>query len=582
MTKLQFRILYREFLFRVVDLELLSSGAQGDAGKILGQFAALLIFFGCLLSLGILNLGDPRVTREAMLAAAWGVEHFLIATTMLAVGLFAVMSWDSTFPDRRDVLVLGPLPVHTRTLFLAKVSASASAVGLTVLALHGLTSLSWAIATAPRGSILDWISSPVIYRSFAAYAITMIAAGGFIFGSVLCLQGVAAQFLTRRRYLRASAFLQMAAFCLLVSVYFLQPALATPRDFASPRNQQWLAWLPSYWFLGLLQQLNGSMHPALAPLARRAWVGLAVTGADTIAVYTLVYFRTLRRIVEEPDIVPGSGRAGRLPAFGDALHTAVTRFSVRTLMRSRQHRLILAFYLGLAFAITILFLKTPAARHQLAGSTLSGPLLASSIVIVIAWVVGTRMVFSMPVNLHANWIFRISPIAGASDCLSARRRALLVLAVAPAWGGTAVLLGCIWPWRPAAGHALILGLFGLALTELCLHGAQKIPFTCSYLPGRSNFHLTFWLCTGLIMTVIGRAATYEREALGNPARYAGIVGVLGIIVLLARWWNKVAAHAGGNELRFEEETTPVIMGLGLNQDGALAIEPAAGTVPPTF
>ena len=42
MTKLQFRILYREFLFRVVDLELLSPHAQGDASKILGQCACQL------------------------------------------------------------------------------------------------------------------------------------------------------------------------------------------------------------------------------------------------------------------------------------------------------------------------------------------------------------------------------------------------------------------------------------------------------------------------------------------------------------------------------------------------------------
>jgi hypothetical protein len=73
--------------------------------------------------------------------AAWGAEHFLIATTMLVVGLFAVLSWDSTFPDRRDVLVLAPLPVRARTLFLAKVAAAGTALGLTVLCLHSAAGL---------------------------------------------------------------------------------------------------------------------------------------------------------------------------------------------------------------------------------------------------------------------------------------------------------------------------------------------------------------------------------------------------------------------------------------------------------
>ena len=55
---------------------------------------------------------------------------------MLVVGLFAVLSWDSTFPDRRDVLVLAPLPIRARTLFLAKVAASGAALSITVAALN--------------------------------------------------------------------------------------------------------------------------------------------------------------------------------------------------------------------------------------------------------------------------------------------------------------------------------------------------------------------------------------------------------------------------------------------------------------
>ena len=39
------------------------------------------------------------------------MEHFLIATTMVVIGLFSVLNWDSIFPDHRGVLVLAPLPV---------------------------------------------------------------------------------------------------------------------------------------------------------------------------------------------------------------------------------------------------------------------------------------------------------------------------------------------------------------------------------------------------------------------------------------------------------------------------------------
>jgi hypothetical protein len=44
MNTLKWRVLYRQFLFRLFDPDVLSAQAQGDATKILGQFAVLLVF----------------------------------------------------------------------------------------------------------------------------------------------------------------------------------------------------------------------------------------------------------------------------------------------------------------------------------------------------------------------------------------------------------------------------------------------------------------------------------------------------------------------------------------------------------
>ena len=467
--------------------------------------------------------------------------------------------------------MLAPLPVHNRTLFLAKVAAVATALSVTVLALNGLASLLWPLALAPPTTgILDLFLTPEIYRTFVAYWVTVLAAGGFIFGSLLCLQGLAAQLLSRPLYLRVSALLQMAAFGVLISVYFLQPYLTTPAALANPANQRLLAWLPSYWFLGLFQQLNGSSHPALAPLARRAWLGSAIVVGGTIVVYLLSYFRTLRKIVEQPDIVPVS-RASWLPRFGDSFQTAITQFSIRTLLRSRQHRMILAFYLGVGFAITILFVKTPAARQLYSGNPwhqVNPALLASSIVITIAWIVGARVVFSMPLDLRANWTFRITPLCGGCDCLNARRRVLVVLALAPVWICSLALFLSIWPVRPASMHLAILGLAGIVVAELCLLGAQKIPFTCSWLPGRSNFHLTFWLCIGVLMTIISKGAQFEQQAIEDPRLAAVVLLVLGIAALSVRWWTTARAKSPEGSLQFEDTPEPAILGLGLNRDGA--------------
>ncbi len=111
----------------------------------------------------------------------------------------------------------------------------------------------------------------------------------------------------------------------------------------SPRRIHGLLdWSPSYWFVGW-RELN---DPALAPLAASVDWDLAVAVAGRPWHTALSYFRTLRKIkAEEPDIVPARA-ALWLPRFEATFQTAIVQFSVRSLLRSRQHRVILAFYLG--------------------------------------------------------------------------------------------------------------------------------------------------------------------------------------------------------------------------------------------
>src|SRR5215469_10113229 len=334
---MHFKTLYREFLFRLVDLELLSPDAQGDASKLLGRLGAMLAFFSVYLGLGGLLFDHKGMPVPMFRTISWTAEHFFISTTMLMVGLFAVLSWDSTFPDRRDVLVLSPLPIRTRTMFLAKIAAVGSGLGLAIGVFNAGPGLTWPITlSSDDPSFLD-MTLPFLHRSFVAYWITMTAAGVFLFCSVLAVQGIAA-LLPRRIFLRVSGLLQLAAFCLFLSVYFLEPHLSWPLA-----DQRALAWLPDYWFLGIFHQFNGTATPETAALAQRAWIGLAVVAAITASAYGYCYFRVVRKIPEEPDILPGKPLFSWSPKFGTPTQTAIVQFALRVLGRSRQHRVILSF-----------------------------------------------------------------------------------------------------------------------------------------------------------------------------------------------------------------------------------------------
>ncbi|MBV9157172.1 MAG: hypothetical protein JO097_12995 [Acidobacteriaceae bacterium] len=355
----QFRILYRDFLFRMVDLELVS--ARGEIQNLLVQFAALLAAFSFVLALFLVPAyATSTLPREELLSGAWSHEEFLIATSMAVVGMFAVLAWNSTLLDRRDLVVLGLLPVRTRTIFLAKTAAIGTALGISLLAVNIFTGLSFPFLVPLIDSAFGAI------RSFAAYWITMLAAGCFVFCALLAVNGIAAHLFSYRLFLRISSFVQLAAFFTILGVYFLTPALATPRGLASPENQALLSWLPSFWFLGLFQKLNGSANPAFGLLAQRAVIRLAIACFVGCAAYALAYYKHMRNGFEQPDIAPversrGAKRIGGFlvgKLFSKPLERAVFLFTARTVARSRQHRLLLAIYGGVGLAIALAYTKS--------------------------------------------------------------------------------------------------------------------------------------------------------------------------------------------------------------------------------
>src|SRR5262249_21936666 len=158
----------------------------------------------------------------------------------------------------------------------------------------------------------------------------------------------------------------------------------------------------------------------------------------------------------------------------------------------------------------------------------NAPLLAASIAIMGFAIIGTRVTFSIPLDLRANWIFRITGVGRPGEYLNASRFALVALSLAPVWLTSAALCFWFWPWHAASGHLAILAGLGVILAEICLHGFQKIPFTCSYLPGKSQVHLAVLGGLGLLWS-LALSVRYERQVLEDPRLTATVVILLGLV-----------------------------------------------------
>jgi hypothetical protein len=311
----------------------------------------------------------------------------------------------------------------------------------------------------------------------------------------------------------------------------------------------------------MFQQVNGSMVPAFAPLARRAWMGLAWSVIGAGAALLLSYFR-LSTIVEEPDIVPSQRGRMRSPDLGNSLKSTIVLFGIRTLLRSRQHRMILSFYFGFGLAVLMGYVKISFGVRGQAEPGVSVTFLVASTLMMILTLLALRVVATIPITLQANWIFRTTQVRLPGEYRAGVRAMFVVLGMAPVWLIVAGFCG-VYPWRPMIGHLLALLLLGMLLVELCLYGFGKIPFACSYLPGKANIHFVFWACLAPFILLLDRAARIESRILGHFPGSGLMILCLAIVAGGARWLNEVLV-SDGDELLFEEEYPPVMITLNLS------------------
>lgn len=567
----QFRILLRSFFSRAVDLELLSPG--GEINNLMIQFAAILAAFNFVVAYVLVpRYFTSTQPHSLLLVSAWSDEEFLISTTISVVGLFVVLAWENLLPYVRDSFVLGILPVRTRTIALAKVTSVGCAVGAIVLLVNVFTSLCYAGIAASDSSIL------AVLRTFGAYWLTMCMAALFTLAVFIGIQGLAAQALSYRAFQRWSGMVQLLAFFSILAAYFLKPQLATVPGLAAPQNHNWLTWLPSYWFLGIFQELSGSANPIFARLARH---GMSMTGlAITVAAFSLslVYGRTVKKIVEQPDIAPtdrlhhSSGVLSRLVElmFNRPIDRALMLFALRTFVRSRKHRLLLAMFSGIGLAIAAAY--TESLLYGVWGqrwNQVNVPLMVASLVLLFFVVFGMRIVFTFPHALRSNWIFRVTAVQRPARYFFAVRKSLYTLAAFPILTASLVFLLAIWPGRPVLLHILVLVTVAVILVEKSLQGFSKIPFACSYLPGKANLNVTLGVYAAVILFAAHQGGFLEFWALQRPARYVVLLAILLTWAIRVRYRFREFATAPLTPIQFEDRSPNEILTIDLRQDGEL-------------
>jgi hypothetical protein len=511
----------------------------------------------------LLELDSPEPYRLAALA-----DHlFLIVGAMALAGLITAVEWPSLFPGLRDYLVLAGLPLKTRDLFIAKFTALVAFMGIFIVGLNALPSL--VLPGVMTGRYYTGGPQPV------ALFVSMSLAAWFFFFALVALQGVLLNVSSPRLFPGVSLFVQGSLFTVLVCA--LPFVLSIPSLFKyMDQRPAFALWLPPLWFLGLDQAMLGNREPFVANLARRALVSVAASAFGAVAAYLWSYRRQKVRLLETP--VAQRHELGWLrrwtARWSDRWlpappEQAVFGFTAATLARSRVHRMVLTGFVALAVALIVESFVSLVFNGEFRGfrvktfaleeATVAAPLALSLFVLA-----GLRYLFRLPVELRANWVFRVNETGNRELLLRGVDRFLFCLGVVPVALLTLPLELRIFGAVTGVGVVLLALLASLTVDELLLFGFDRIPFTSSYLPGSRPLIETVCIYGAAVAAYVLILSGLIVTSVDEPSYFLIAFGLM--LAVWARIRKQRLEHWQVGALEYEELAEPAVQTLAIYRD----------------
>jgi hypothetical protein len=559
----QFFILTRHFFNRFFQNDVVDFEDQMKEKGIGGL--AFLAILGVQVANAIL-FKYPFLEEEG---PSWVDKCFFLWVFMLLLGFLTVVEWDVIFPDRRDYLNITPLPVPVRTFFLAKSASFFLLIGLYSLAVH-----------APASFIFGYFltrfhtSSPLgILRYMAAHIVAGSAANAFLFFLCVFIQGLLMSLLSYGLYKKISLLIRFAlltaiAFLLIVS---LTESVAIPQTFADLAGMKEardpaLFLFPPLWFTGLYEYLLGSRDPFFATMGRLAILSVLTSVLAFFATAAVSYNRHLKRSLE---VKRGRVDLGRLKGFFSRVfdlvllrnptERATFHFFGQTLARSTVHKMRLFNYLSVASALALIMLSTT----QLLRSHISvsnRTVLAIPLVLGFFLLLGIRSLANVPATLEANWVFQLTERTPRRHYYAGLRKAVFFEALLPLFTLVYVFHFFLWGSKPALLHSLYGLAAAVVLLEVLFLRFPKIPFTCTYVPGKAKVHV-YWLpyVIGFYLYV-SLLSSLERFLFAAPRYFVNYFVICGLIFAALRIYANLYFYRR-QPFVFQEEPEPVMISL---------------------
>jgi len=561
----QFKVLVRHFFQRFFQNDIVSLEIQMKE-KLIAGLAVLAVLCGFFArSILAKYLVSPDTS------SSWADKAMYIYFLMIIMGFITVLEWDVIFPDKRDYLNLAPLPVRNVTLFAAKLTSLLLFAGLIAVAINLPAALIFVFYLTGH----DASSLLAAFHFFGVHLFSCITACMAIFFIAIFLIGILMLLCGSRLFRRISIYIRM----LLMTAFFLQmtlflagsnPLMGTLVSWESfhvlkNENSLFFQLFPPLWFTGLYEKMLGNPDSFFSPLAKYAGWSLVLPLLGVFICGLLTY----RKNISESTL----NIYGKYSSAGDSnifqrffnsvflrnpVERAVFFFFKKTLARSKLHKMQMLTYTAVAIGfVFVLLAYLNGLQHDF--SEPNKTLLAIPLLLLLLLVTGIQNTIVIPIFLEANWIFKFTESNRIKQYISGLKKGILWLIILPTLFLCFLFYLYIWNWDTALLHCVFSLFISHILLEALFWNYRKIPFACSFLPGKAKMQYYFVVYFIGVLTYGTLLSMLSLQLIHAKIRYICTFSAVLIFLFAIKLYRERKIYPG-KQILYEENPEPVMIG----------------------
>jgi len=223
------------------------------------------------------------------------------------------------------------------------------------------------------------------------------------------------------------------------------------------------------------------------------------------------------------------------------------------------HKMRVVSYIATSVAVILIILVSGSSGIPEL-SSVNKTLLSIPLVLSFFLLIGIRAVVNIPTSNEANWVFKLTEGTDKKNYFSGLKKGIFFFMLLPLFALLFLFYFFLWGWQIAFYHCLFGMIVSLLLMEVLFINYRKIPFACSYLPGKAKLHLYWMIYIVSFLIYAFLMSSIEYRILNSPSNLFIFYGIV-LFIIVALKVSQDHFIYGKLEILYEEMPEPAMVTL---------------------